>query len=318
MILSINKRSVWKLAALLPFMVTFLMACEASATPASNTEQAAEVRAVATTNIVADWTQQVGGERVEVFSLLPIGADAHGFQPGARDISRVADADIVFSVGLTLEAAWLEQLITNAAADPSRIVALGESVGTIAFAGHDEDEHSALDPHFWFDPVRVQLAVTQIAERLAALDPDGAEQYRANASAYNAQLDELHAWIQGQVAQVPPERRLLVTSHETLGYFSERYGFEVVGTVIAGVTTEREPSAQELGELVSVIREHNAPAIFTENVVSDQLARQIADEAGISVVRSLYSESLGESGSGADTYIGMVRANVEVIVEALR
>ncbi|MCI0438549.1 MAG: metal ABC transporter substrate-binding protein [Chloroflexi bacterium] len=347
MILSINKSPVRKLAALLPFMVIFLMACEASATPASSTEQAAELQAVATTSIVADWTRRVGGERVEVFSLLPVGADAHSFQPGARDISRVADADIVFSVGLTLEAAWLDELIRNAAADTSRIVALGELVDPIEFTGHDEDEHEgeehegedeehegeehegeeheedehghgALDPHFWFDPVRVKIAVTQIAERLAALDPEDAEQYRANASAYNAQLDELHAWIQQQVAQVPPERRLLVTSHETLGYFGERYGFEVVGTVIPGVTTEREPSAQELAELVGVIREHNAPAIFAENVVSDQLARQIADEAGISVVRSLYSESLGGPGSGADTYIGMVRANVEIIVEALR
>ena len=183
--------------------------------------------------------------------------------------------------------------------------------------GHAHHHHGTHDPHFWFDPIRVKIAVDEIAARLAAIDPENADFYRQNASEYGKKLDELHAWTQEQVSAVAPERRLLVTSHDSLSYFAELYGFEIVGLVIPSLATDVEPSAAHIAGLVDVIREHNVPALFGETTVSDKLAQAVARETGATVVQ-LYSGSLGEEGSGADTYLGMVRSNVERIVEALR
>ena len=274
------------------------------------------VRAVTTMNILADWVENVGGERVDVFSILPTGSDPHSYQPGARDVTKVADADVVLSVGLSLEGAWLEELVRNAAGNESKMIALGDVVDPLET--HEPGEAERKDPHFWFDPLRVKRVVSDITARLAELDPDGGDTYRANSLSYSRQIDELHSWIQEQVVTVPRERRVLVTSHDNLRYFAERYGFKVVGTVVPGVTTEREPSAQEMAELIDAIQEARVPVIFVETTVSDRLAQRIADEAGVRVERGLYTGSLGEPGGGADTYIEMLRTDVTIIVEGLR
>ena len=363
------------------------------------------VGVVTTTNIVADWARIVGGDRVEVFSLLPAGSDPHSFQPGAKDVAAIADAEIVLSVGLRLEESWLRELLQNAARDESSIVDLAEIVDPIDFGethgegvaalleinhvvqevkdgeisaenglreikeaieaaeraedegeeegshlpkmvieiiaqveagqfdarqaieeiehmtsgGEDEHEghgHGIHDPHFWFDPLRVKLAVNDIAARLSVIDPDGRATYTSNASAYNAQLDELHAWTQEQVAAVPEERRFLVTSHDSFGYFANLYDFEVVG-VILSTTTEVEPSPADLAELSHEVEEYGVSAIFGETTVSERLANSIATESGAELVR-LYSGSLGIEGSGAETYLDMIRTNVQRIVDALK
>ena len=183
--------------------------------------------------------------------------------------------------------------------------------------GHEGHDHGPLDPHFWFDPIRVKVAVNEVAARLSAVDPEGAETYLRNAAEYGEQLDELHAWVQEQVSTVAPERRLLVTSHDSFSYLAELYGFEVVGLVIPSLATHVEPSAEHIVDVVEVVREHDIPAVFGETTVSERLAQTIANETGAELVR-LYSGSLGPEGSGADTYLGMVRTNVERIVEALR
>ncbi len=296
----------------------------ATPTPTTAAPPAPAVRIVTTTNIVADWVKSVGGDQVEVFSLVPVGADPHGFQPSAQDVSRIADADLVLSVGLGLEESWLKELLQNAARDPATIVELGEIVDPIEFAEAHAEEvelieelgHGIEDPHFWFDPVRVKLAVNDIAARLSSLVPERGDAYLANASAYNARLDELHAWTEQQVRSVPEERRLLVTSHDSLGYFANLYGFEVVG-VILSTTTEVEPSAEDLTELVEEVKEYGVPAVFGETTVSERLANTLARESGAKLVR-LYSGSLSPSGGGAETYVEMVRVNVERIVEALK
>ena len=190
----------------------------------------------------------------------------------------------------------------------------GEMGGHVDEHGHD---HGALDPHFWFDPNRVKVAVDEIASQLSAIDPDSASTYSQNASAFKQQLDELHAWIQEQVSQVPDERRLLVTSHDSLSYFADLYGFEVVGLVIPSLGTHVEPSAEHIAGVVEVVREHNIPAVFGETTVSERLAQAIAAETGASLIQ-LYSGSLGAVGSGADTYLLMFRANVERIVGGLK
>ena len=194
-----------------------------------------------------------------------------------------------------------------------------EEIEHLTAEGEDEHEghgHGIHDPHFWFDPLRVKFVINDIAARLSVLDPDGRDTYAANAAAFNAQLDELHAWTQEQVAAVPTERRLLVTSHDSFGYFAVLYGFEIIGTILPG-TTEVEPSPADLAELSHEIEEYGVPAIFGETTVSERLATAVASETGAELVR-LYSGSLGSEGSGAETYIGMVRTNVQRIVDALK
>ena len=197
--------------------------------------------------------------------------------------------------------------------------------------GHDEDEdghgeggdghdhaHGELDPHFWFDPLRVKSAVNIIAQSLSEIDPDGTALYAQNAAAYSLELDALHVWIEQQVAAVPEADRLLVTSHDSFQYFATRYGFEVVGAVLPSVTTEAEPTAQDLVELVEAIEHTGARAIFTETIGTDRLAQRIAEETGIELVATLYTGSLGEAGGEAGTYLDMMRYDVMEIVEALR
>ena len=228
--------------------------------------------------------------------------------------------DLLASTQEEEEAAALVQAIIDqvdgGAMDPADGI---EEIEHLLSEGEDEHKghgHGVEDPHFWFDPLRVKLAVNEIAARLSVLDPDGADGYLANASEYNAQLDELDEWTQEQVASVPDSQRFLVTSHDSFGYFADRYGFEVVG-VILSTTTEAEPSAEHLTELVEVVEKYNVPAVFGEATVSERLATSIAEESGAELIR-LYSGSLGVDGSGAETYLDMVRTNVERIVKALK
>lgn len=314
-----------------------------AAESAATQKSSGKINVVTTTNLVADWVEQVGGDRVGIFSLVPINTDPHTFQPGAQDIRNIADADLVLSIGLSLEAGWMSQLLENAARSPNIIVAIGDYVDPIRFMEvfqehkeeheehgaregeeelegreiHEGPDHGELDPHFWLDPQRVKEAVNAIADQLSTLDPDGAGFYRDNAAAYNRELDTLHAWIQREVAQLPEQRRLLVTSHDSFRYFAHRYGFKVVDTIMP-VTTEAEPTAQELANLIEAIQHEGAPAVFAEKQHSKRLARRLAEETGAKLVGGLYTGSLGAAGGEAGTYLGLMRYNVETIVEALR
>ena len=259
---------------------------------------------VASTTILADLARQVGGPRVEVRSLLPTNADAHDFEPAPEDVATIEDADVVFTVGLGYDD-WAADLVE--AADTEAAVA-------VATAGV---ETLADDPHVWFDPIRVKTMVATIAAGLAAVDPDGAATYEARRTAYQAQLDALDAAIAAAVATIPPERRKLVTNHEALGYYAARYGLTVVGTVIPSLETTAEPSAEEIAALLDVIEREGVPAVFAETSANPDLAREVAEQAGVEIVENLYTESLGEPGSGADTYLGLMATDTRLIVEAL-
>lgn len=285
-----------------------------------------KVMVVTTSNIVADWITQVGGDNVEVHSLLPAGADPHTFQPGAGDVALVAKAKIVFTIGLGLEGTWLNRLLENAVANPDRVKNLGDHVNpikaleeeTLEEQEEQEDhQHGIYDPHFWWDPLRVKMAVEGIAQQLSLADPDNTDIYSQNKTGYIDELDKLDTRIRQQIMQIPAERREIVTSHETMQYFSIRYGFHAIGSIFSGVTTEQEPSPAELANLTKRIVALGVPAIFTETTVNDRLARAIATETGARVVR-LYSDSLGLPESGADTYIGMMDTDIELIVDALK
>ncbi len=185
---------------------------------------------------------------------------------------------------------------------------------------HGEEEehaHGELDPHFWFDPVRVQQAVNSIAAQLSTADPAGQSYYRDNAAAYNRELDDLHAWIAEQVSVLEEDHRVLVTSHDSFQYFAQRYGFEVAGAIFP-VTTEAEPTAQDLAMLIETIEHEGVPAVFTERSHSERLAQRVAEETGADLIGGLYTGSLGNEGSEAETYIDLMRHNTTIIVEALR
>jgi ABC-type Zn uptake system ZnuABC Zn-binding protein ZnuA len=178
--------------------------------------------------------------------------------------------------------------------------------------------HHEGDPHFWLDPLNVVKYVENIRDGLIAADPDGKDVYAQNAAAYISQLNELDAWIKQQVTTIPEERRLIVTNHESFGYFADRYGFTIIGTVIPSVSTGAVPSARQLARLVDRINETGAIAIFLETGSNPQLAEQIAAETGIKVVSELYTHSITDANGKAPTYIDMMKYNVEAITEALK
>ena len=178
--------------------------------------------------------------------------------------------------------------------------------------------HHEGDPHFWLAPRNVLTYVTNIRLGLTEADPDGAAVYAANAAAYSARIEELDRWIAGQVEQIPPDRRLLVTNHESFGYFADRYGFKVIGTIVPGTSTEAAPSARELAKLVDGIKATGTKAIFLETGTNPRLAQQVARETGIKVVTELYTHSTTGPKGPAPTYIDMMKYNTSAIVEALK
>lgn len=273
----------------------------------------ARPKAVATINILADFAAQVAGDRVEVTSLIPVGGDPHTYEPVPKDVQRVAESQVVFYNGLGLEK-WLEELIENAGGQRVSV----ELTRGLRPAFQTEGRYRGdPDPHLWMDPVLAKKYVENARDFLARFDPEGRATYERNAARYLRELEALHAWIQQQVAQVPPHRRKLVTTHDAFRYFGHRYGFKVVGT-IWGISTEDEPSAQEIARLVDRIRGEGVPAVFVETTINPKLMERVAREAGVRVGEKLYGDSLGPPGSDADTYVRMMRHNVRAIVEALR
>ena len=298
-------------------------------------------RVLATTSIVADVAQNVAGDLLTVDALVPLGADTHAFEPSPADAARVAEATMLLMVGAGYEA-FLGDLLENVGGGAEGIVVsngveiLGfSSEGEAAHLGvlgaevecdahdHEEDaseeqhDHGACDAHVWTDPAHVIVWANNIAAAFSAAHPANADAYRANADAYIAQLEALQAEIVQEVATVPEEARVIATNHEFLGYFAHAYGFRVVGTVLPGATTGSEPNPQELAALIEVIRDEGVRAIFAEVSANPQLAEVVAQEAGIALVTTLYSESLSEGDGPAPTYLDYMRYNAETIIAAL-
>jgi ABC-type Zn uptake system ZnuABC Zn-binding protein ZnuA len=274
------------------------------------------LRVVATTSIVADVVQNVGGDLIDLATLLPLGADPHAFEPTPQDAAAVAGAHVVFANGAGLEV-FLENLLASAG-EGVAVVSVSSGIELLDLgAGHDEHQHEGADPHVWFDPNNVIVWTHNVEHALSALDPANAGAYKANAEAYAAELKALDGWIQEQVAQVPEGNRKLVTDHASFGYFARRYGFEQVGAVFPGYSTLAEPSAQELAALEEAIRTHGVKAVFVGLSVNPTLAERVAEDTGTQVV-FLYTGSLSEPGGPAGDYIAFMKYNVAAIVEALQ
>jgi ABC-type Zn uptake system ZnuABC Zn-binding protein ZnuA len=275
-----------------------------------------QLNVVATTTILGDLARNVAGDRAVVVTLLPANADPHTFEPTPRDSQKLASADLLLYNGAGLEQ-WLEPLIASSGTRASKVT-VSRGIRTRQMPADYAPNKMVDDPHMWFDVQNAIVYTTNIRDALVAADPANAEAYRANAEKYRAQLLELDAWVQSQVAQIPPERRKLVTDHDTLNYFATRYGFTVVGTVIASVSAEAQPSAQSIAQLIETIKRENVHAVFTENTVNPALAQQIARDAGAKIVASLVTDALTDTNGPADTYVKMMRYDVQTIVEALK
>lgn len=306
-------RSAWRIIV----AFSLLVACQPA--PSGGIEEGRRLQVVATTPIVGDVVREIGGEAIDLVVLLQPGMDPHTFEPSPQDAARVARAAVIFAVGAGLEA-FLEPLLRQAGGRARR-VDLAEGIPLRPFeAGVEEEEHEAhgpMDPHVWLDPGNVITWTFTIERTLGELDPGHADLFRRNAEAYRAELKALDEWIQAQVASIPPERRLLVTEHQVFGYFAHRYGFTQAGVILPGVTTVAQPSAQEIARLEETIRAKGIRAIFVSSTVDPALARRIAEDTGARLVR-LYVDSLSEPGGEADSYLKMMRYNVQAIVEALR
>lgn len=337
------------------FGATVLATGVARSTAPVRAQDAEPVRVVATFSIVSDWVQQVGGENIELTTIVPAGGDAHTFDPSPDQVASVAEADVIFEIGLGFET-WLDAMVEASGSTAERVVVtegldlLTAEEGGDEHAGEDEhegegnavahegeaspeaDEHAAedhadegeehgqgeTDPHIWGDVANALGAVDIITIRLGELDPNNAAAYDANAAAYVTQLEDLDAYVRETTGEIPEGQRNLVTTHDTFGYYAHAYGFTVVGTALSSLSTEGgDPPAGEIAALVEQIQSEGVPAIFAENIANDDLMQTIADEAGVTLAPTLYTDALGEPGSDGDTYIAMMTYNTDTIVAAL-
>jgi manganese/iron transport system substrate-binding protein len=326
----------WKLLPLLSIILLVLLIGSACRGTRPATEETAVARSetpkpvaldpgeklavVATTNIIGDVVSQVGGDRIDLTTLMGIGVDPHSYVPTPADTAAIHDADVLFANGAGLEAN-LNRILENAGGNAVEVIVsqgieLRQLEGGHAGEGQAGSEHGDVDPHVWFDVKNVMHWVDTIERTLSALDPANSEAYQANAGAYVRQLEELDAWIVAQMATIPEANRRLVTNHPAFGYLADGYGLEQVGAVYP-VSPSAEPSAQDIAAIEDTIRGLGVRALFTESTVNPNLAQQVAADTGVKIV-ALYSGSLGGPGSGAESYIELMRYDVTAIVEALR
>lgn len=283
------------------------------------TLRAAEpLRIVTTTAMIGDIVREVAADAAEVTALMGEGVDPHLYRANRSDIARMLQADVVFYNGLLLEGKMTDALV-RVARSGKPVFAVTELIdeqylmAPPAFAGH-------FDPHVWMDPQAWTKAVEVVRDQLAAVDPDRAAAYRANAAAYLERLAALDAYAERVLASVPPERRVLVTAHDAFAYFGRRYGFEVLG--IQGISTESEAGLKRIEELVSLLVERRIPAVFVETTIPEQSVRALVAGAAargheVVIGGSLFSDAMGAAGTYEGTYIGMIDHNVTLIARAL-
>jgi zinc/manganese transport system substrate-binding protein len=317
----VKRPSIGSLVALLPIALLLLPAPSFAQTPASGDP----LQVVASFSILGDLVENVGGDAVEVATLIGPGVDAHTYDPAPADLVVLSEADLVFENGLGFEP-WLDQFFASTQPPGTRVVVTEgistREVGEAEVGEHLEEDdshgHGQFDPHVWHDVANAIVMVGNILDALAAADPARADLYEANAEAYIAELKALDASIREQVGTLPEERRRLVTSHDTFGYFAAAYGFDVIGTALGSLSTEAgDPSARDIATLISEIEEAGVPAIFAENIANPDLMESLAAEAGVALAPPLYTDALGPPGSPGETYLGMMQSNVTTIVDAL-
>jgi zinc/manganese transport system substrate-binding protein len=264
---------------------------------------------IATIAPVGALVQAAGGELISISVIAGPGQDPHEYEVTASDRKAIGAARLVFRNGL-----GIDDFLDDALADD------GEKVVTVSegLPVRKASDGRTTDSHVWQDAENAQKMVRLIAEALAREDPANAEAYRRNAEAHVAELAAADREIRALIDSIPPANRKVVTNHDALGYFLDRYGLTFVGAVIPSQTTQAEPSAKDIADLIETIKREGVRAIFAESSLDPKVARQIASDTGVKIVDDLYGDSLGEPGSGAETVPGMLLANAKKIAEALK
>lgn len=268
-------------------------------------------RAVATFSILGDFARNVGGERVELATLVGPNGDVHVFAPTPGDVKTIAAADIVFVNGLGLEG-WIDRLI---AASATRALVVVASRGITPRSGTRAQDRGASDPHAWQSVANAKLYVGNIRDGLIAIDAAEKKIFEANANTYLAKLDALDGEIRAAIEAIPSARRKVITAHSAFGYFGDAYGIEFIAP--EGLSTEAEPSARDIAKLIEQIRRENVPALFLENVADSRLLQRIGAETGVRIGGRLYSDALSPPDGPAASYIEMMRSNLRELTRAL-
>jgi ABC-type Zn uptake system ZnuABC Zn-binding protein ZnuA len=295
----------------LPFGVLVLLAAVAAGACGDGGNKDGRVKVVATTTQIGALTKEVAGDRVSLTVLLRAGVDAHTFDPDPGDVRRIADADLILRNGIGLDN-FLDGVIGGSAR--GEVVTVTEGITLQQGAGGEGGD----DPHVWHDPENAKQMTFNIAEALSEADPANASYYDERARSYAQVLDDTDRRIRELIDSIPAQNRKIVTNHDALGYFINRYGLEYVGAIIPSVTSGSQPSAGDIARLEDLIREEDVRAIFAEAELDSRVAEQISRDTGVKIVDDLYADSLGPPGSGADTVDGMLLANARKIAEALQ
>lgn len=282
---------------------------------------AVEVNAVASFSILGDMLARVGGDRVEITTLVGPDADSHVYQPKPSDAAAVAGADIFFVNGLGFEG-WMDRLV-EATDYAGPLIAVSDGIVAREMPehdhdddhGHDDHDHGATDPHAWQNAANGAVYARNIARGLCIVDAAGCDAYTANAEAYAGEIEALHAEIRERLAAIPEARRKVITNHDAFGYFGDTYGVTFLAP--EGISTDAEPSAADVAKLIIQIKSENVGAIFLENMTDGRLLQLIADETGVAVGGELYSDALSTSDGPAPTYLDMLRYNVGLLIPAM-
>ncbi|MBA3417048.1 MAG: zinc ABC transporter substrate-binding protein [Chloroflexia bacterium] len=313
---TLRGRALAPIAALAAVLAVPLAAVPATAGAAQ--DPAEPIRVTATVGMIGDLAQNIGGDRVEVVSLMGPGIDPHLYRPSAGDVGRLEEADIIFYGGLELEGRMTDTFV-RVARTGKPTVAVAENI-PVELLRQPAEFEGRYDPHIWFDVTLWMEAARAVNAQLAALEPASAAAFQANTDAYLVELETLNAYVQEQIDRIPEGQRVLITAHDAFGYFGDRYGMEVLG--LQGVSTAAEVSANDIQALADLIAERQIPAVFVESSVPPATIEALQGAVrslGFDVVigGSLFSDAMGEAGTPEGTYLGMVRHNVDTISGAL-
>jgi ABC-type Zn uptake system ZnuABC Zn-binding protein ZnuA len=287
---------------------SILVALSLGACGGSGSSGGDRIVVVATTTQVGDLLRQVAGERADVRQILRPNSDPHDYEPRPSDVKGLAEAQLVVRSGGEVDE-WLDELVDSAGSDAP--------VLTLIDRVHTRRDGDDIDPHWWQDPRNAELAVAAIRDRLADADPASAAAYRRGASRYLARLRRLDERTAACIERIPPRGRRLVTTHDALGYYADRYGLDVIGAVLPSLSTQAQPSARDIQELVDQIESAGVRAIYPESSINPKLERAVARESGAKVGAALWADTLGPEGSSGATYVGSIAANTRAIVDGL-
>lgn len=276
-------------------------------------QQTAKISAAATFSILGDLVQQVGGDRVDVVTLVGPDGDVHVYSPTPSDAKKLAAAKTVFVNGLGLEG-WVTRLV-RASGTRAPVVTVSNGIAARKMEDENEPGRLIIDPHAWQSVANAKIYIANIRDGLAAIDPTGKASYDANAAAYLGKLDQLEKEVRAAIASIPPDRRRVITIHDSLGYFGDAYGLKFISP--ERVSTDSEASAKDVAKIIAQIRREKIPAVFLENITDPRLMNEIARETGAAVGGTLYSDALSPAGRPAANYIEMMRHNVRELTKAL-